>query len=103
MERLIDEYRRRWLEAFDKEFGVDSQRWVSVEERLPSDDSYKTDGSLLLWQDHGDGHGSHVVGYFISGRFWLYEGDNIPASEAGVTITHWRQLPDAPEGAVGCR
>ena len=81
----------------------DSSHWVLVSERLPSGDSWSTDGSLLLWQDHGDGSGSQVVGYFIKDEFWLYEDDNIPASQAGVTITHWRQLPPNPEGTTGCR
>ena len=68
-------------------------KWISVSERHP-DAAARCD--YLLWQEHGDGHGSCVVGYFAGGEFWLYEGDNITASEAGVTITHWMLLPQDP-------
>ena len=68
-------------------------RWVSVEECLPD----AARGDLLLYLDHRDGYGSQAVGYFIGGEFWLYEGDNITAEAAGVTITHWRPLPSDPK------
>lgn len=68
-------------------------RWISVDESLP--DAGR--GDLLLYQDHRDGSGSQVVGYFFGGQFWLYEGDNITAGAANVTITHWRALPPDPD------
>lgn len=67
-------------------------KWISVDESLP--DAGRDD--LLLYQDHRDGCGSQAVGYFHGGEFWLYEGDNITADAAKVTITHWRPLPPDP-------
>lgn len=72
--------------------GRSKGRWISVAESLP--DAGR--GDLLLYQDHRDGCGSQAVGYFHNGEFWLYEGDNITAEAANVTITHWRPLPPDP-------
>jgi hypothetical protein len=68
-------------------------KWISVEDSLP--DAGR--GDLLLYQDHRDGCGSQVVGYFHAGEFWLYEDDNVTADAAGVTITHWQPLPPDPD------
>ena len=67
--------------------------WISVEDSLP--DAARKD--VLMYQDHGDGHGSQAVGYFLAGKFRVYEDGNITAEAAGVTITHWRPLPPDPE------
>jgi len=70
-----------------------SDRWISVDEFRPD----AARGDVLLNLDHRDGCGSQAVGYFIGGEFWLYEGDNITAEAAGVTVTYWRPLPPDPE------
>jgi hypothetical protein len=72
---------------------ISKDRWIAVTESLP--DAGR--GDLLLYQDHRDGFGSQAVGYFAGGEFWLYEGDNITAEVANVTITHWRPLPPDPD------
>jgi|LakMenEpi03Aug12_release.lakeMendotaPanAssembly.Ray.scaffolds.fasta_scaffold3183781_1 hypothetical protein len=71
--------------------------WVDASEYAPVVTDGKKD--FLLHVDHRDGYGSQCVGYYLDGEWWLYEHDNVRASEAGVRVTHWMRLPPDPEWA----
>ena len=39
----------------------------------------------------------HKMAWVNADLEWIVDSD-IPASQAGIEITHWMELPDAPEG-----
>ena len=73
---------------------ITPQPWIPVREQLPEEG--KPD-SILLYLDHRDGYGGQAVGYFLGGKFWLYEDGNTSCDKAGVDATHWMPLPEPPE------
>lgn len=72
----------KWLEA---ELDKRVPRWISVEERLPEDDSH-----YLVWA-HDNG-AEEVALYYGDGEWLTDDLENITR-----VVTHWMPLPEPPE------
>ena len=68
--------------------GVTVQKWISVTERLPEDDS-----DVLAYLRDGDEGRIYPANY--AKGVWF---DCIFASSANNTTTHWMPLPEPPKG-----
>lgn len=64
--------------------GVTVQEWISVEERLPPEDS-----TVMVWV------GEMAIWCYINGDRWYTGYCDITTTEAGVT--HWMPLPEPPK------
>lgn len=80
------------VEEYLKWKAVDSDGWISVEDRLPE-----------CWSQHKSDYGSgYVIGYTKYGEYVItqlwnnnrWEGDD---NSEGNFITHWMPLPKAPK------
>ena len=95
MERLIEEYRRRWLEAFDKEWGSMSQPlgWIAVTDQMP-----------MLGQRVMLGNASDqwvTIGErAVTGTYMHWDGDD---AEELHEPTHWMPLPAPPSDTTAGR
>lgn len=74
--------------------GVNLQRWIPVEERLPDHNN-----AVLVYCANvvTGGHTAHI-GSLDSGKFWFLRTQPGISSfpTAGWKVTHWMHLPDAP-------
>lgn len=67
--------------------GVTVREWISVDERLPEEDTF-----VLVWC------GEFSVFNYLSNGLWYTGYCDITTGEGG--ITHWMPLPEAPKGGA---
>ena len=81
---------------------VESQKWISVKERLPKKDGdylcYKKSGLYEVFGFAKDGRKKHKYDFFRDWKnVWFFY-----ASEYGYvttdSVTHWMPLPEPPKG-----
>lgn len=78
----------RMTEAADVIEELSKPKWISVEERLPENDSH----DRFLVYAIEPWFGTKVIDFMRYDGRWLYDGKPTEAK-----VTHWMNLPEAPK------
>lgn len=110
IEKQIDETRKDLVEIFDEEYekrriitadftaikmqakGYRKQEWISVEDRLPSDEEQRDEYGELVPFLVCERDTTYPYRAFYDGKEW---GDGLMRIRG---ITHWMHLPEPPKG-----
>ena len=86
LEKIVEPY--EFIADFLIHSGVTAQEWISVEDRLPEDDS-----DVLAYSRIGEE--SRIYPACYSNGVWFDCVFNAPATD---TTTHWMPMPNPPKG-----
>ena len=86
LEKIVEPY--EFIADFLIHSGVTVQEWISVEDRLPEDDS-----DVLAYSRIGEE--SRIYPACYSNGVWFDCVFNAPATD---TTTHWMPMPNPPKG-----